>query len=260
MRHLCLFALVLFTGFPAAAAQLETVRGANGREITTQSVSIHPNAGPLTIHVPEAPGGAPVPGNGESSVSLHRLSHNVPKAAKKEFEKAVRAGDDHQTVIGHLLKAVEIDPNYVEALNNLGSRYIQTDRSDDALAVLTKAQEIDPASARVQTNLAVVLLSKQKVADAERAARRAFQLASDDPKARYILALALYKKEQYTDETVGLLRASLDHFPAANIALAWVYANQGKKTEARGLLNGYLSAGHTERAPQVRRMLTMLQQ
>lgn len=233
-----------------------TVRGPNGDEITTQSVNVRANAGPVTIRLPES--GNSQPAGAGRAVSLHQLSHKVPKAAKKEFAKAANAGDDHAAAIRHLEKAVTIDPQYMEALNNLGSRYIQVGRLDDAMAVLTKAEEVDPASSKVQSNIAVVYLTQRKIAEAERSARRAFQLGSEDPKARYVLALVLYNKQQFSDEMVGLMSGSVDKFPNANIALAYVYSTQGKTKEARSLLNGYLAAGHQERASQVRQMLATL--
>ncbi len=235
---------------------LMTVRGPNGSEIVSQTVSVHQNSGPVLIRMPEQQQGQA--SAKEATVSLHQLSHKVPKQAKKEFEKAARAGDDHAKVIAHLQKAIEIDPGYIEALNNLGSRYIQVNRLDDALEVLERAEKLDASNVKVQTNLAVTFLSMKKTADAERTARRAYQLGANDPRARYILALTLYHKHEFTDETVKLLRASLDQFPNANIALAAVYANTGRPNEARGVLYGYLSSGRTDRADQVRQMISML--
>jgi thioredoxin-like negative regulator of GroEL len=233
-----------------------TVRGANGMELASTSVSVRGESGPVSIQLPSS--GMRDRTSKEASVSVHQLSHKVPKSAKKEFEKAVRAGDDHAKVIAHLKKAVEIDPEYIAALNNLGSRYIQIDQYENALEVLGRAQKIDPASPNVQTNIAVALLAMHKAGEAEHAARRAYQLASNDPRARYILALSLYTRQQFTEETVKLLESSREYFPNASIALGALYAAQGRTKEARGVLTGYLSSGHTAREPQVRQMLATL--
>jgi Flp pilus assembly protein TadD len=232
------------------------VRGANGGEITSQNVSVRGDSGSVNIRLPES--AAPTSSSKEASVSMYQLSHKVVKGAKKEFDKAARAGDDNAGAIAHLQKAIEIDPEYVEALNNLGSRFIQIHQFDKALGVLTRAQKLDPASALVQTNLAVVLLAMRQNSDAERAARRAYQLASSDPRARYVLALSLYNQQDFGEETLKLLQASRAHFPNANIALAAVYAYNGKTKEARNLLTGYLASGHQDREPQVRQMLATL--
>lgn len=168
-----------------------TVRGANGNEITSQRVSVYGETGPLSIRLPES---EEKPTSKQASVSVYELSHQVPKSARKEFDKAVHAGDNHEAVIQHLKAALAIDPDYVAALNNLGSRYLQLNQYAEALTVLDHAQKLDPSSALVQTNIAVALLSLNKAEDAERAARRAHQLAGNDPRARYVLALSLYTK------------------------------------------------------------------
>jgi hypothetical protein len=56
-----------------------------------------------------------------SIVSLHQLQHRVPKAAREEMEKAHKAKlkQRHDDEVEHLRNAVRIDPEYVEARNNL---------------------------------------------------------------------------------------------------------------------------------------------
>jgi hypothetical protein len=55
------------------------------------------------------------------TVTLHRLTHKIPKKAVKEFENATKAQShgDRDAAIEHLSKAVAIDPQFWEALNNL---------------------------------------------------------------------------------------------------------------------------------------------
>lgn len=67
-------------------------------------------------HQPERPASA--------TVSLGRLRHKVPGRARREFDKALvcsRQGDSQAAVV-HFEKAIEIDPAYLEAYNNLGVR------------------------------------------------------------------------------------------------------------------------------------------
>src|ERR1700730_12183012 len=59
------------------------------------------------------------------TISVHDLV--VPAAAIKEFqrsEKSVHSGN-FQSAAEHLRKALDIDPTFVEAHNNLGASYIQ---------------------------------------------------------------------------------------------------------------------------------------
>src|SRR5437879_10808088 len=60
------------------------------------------------------------------TVSVSRLRHQVPAKARNELarsEREVRRGR-LQSSVAHLQKAVAIDPDYMEAHNNLGARYI----------------------------------------------------------------------------------------------------------------------------------------
>jgi tetratricopeptide (TPR) repeat protein len=52
-------------------------------------------------------------------VTLHQLSHRVPGKALKEFESAlkVQAKEEHENAVGHLKKAIEIDPEFCAARN-----------------------------------------------------------------------------------------------------------------------------------------------
>src|SRR6185437_9410055 len=57
-----------------------------------------------------------------ATVSLQQLQHKVPKQALKEFEKARTASikGDNETALDHLQNAVQLDPEFVDAHNDLG--------------------------------------------------------------------------------------------------------------------------------------------
>ena len=62
----------------------------------------------------------------------------------------------------NLNKAIEFDPYYDKAKNNIGCAYIIGNKYYDAISILEKALKLDPANASVQNNLAVayILLSQ----------------------------------------------------------------------------------------------------
>jgi len=206
-----------------------TVRNANG-PLSRQMVSLNGQSGMLNLAIDDTE----LQGTKSSGalVSVHHLTHKVPKSAKKQFEKALAAGDDNGTVISFLKRATEIDPEYVEALNNLGSRYLMTNQFDKSLVVLKQAAAIDPSSPFVHTNLAAALIATNKNAEAEEAARRAVQLSSNSEKAHYMLGLALYNEKKFTDEAVQMLRAAQTRFPNAGLALAVITARRGDSSTA----------------------------
>lgn len=129
-------------------------------------------------------------------VSARRLAHKVPKAAMKEFRKAENAtahGREDQA-LGHLEKAIELDPEFMEALNNLGTKYIRLRRPVEAAALFQRATELDPSLPQLHVNLAVALLHLRRPAEAEQEVRKALAVTGQpdgNPAAKKILGISL---------------------------------------------------------------------
>jgi Flp pilus assembly protein TadD len=90
-----------------------------------------------------------------------------------------------------LRKALEIDPDYMEAHNNLGVRYMALHRFEDAAAEFRGATELDPAAEKAFANLAGALLLLGRDTEAEAAARRAVALDGTSVQGRYVLGRVL---------------------------------------------------------------------
>lgn len=125
-------------------------------------------------------------------VSSYRFRHRIRRRARKEFERAAQAYRRHQVreSIGYLQKAVELDPGFVEAFNNLGTRWMEAQHPAEAAEAFRKALALDPATPVIRTNLAVALLWLQQPEEAERMARSALPLDQTD-NSRRILRVAL---------------------------------------------------------------------
>ena len=110
-------------------------------------------AWPLSIHVGR-PAQRPVSG----LVTPYRLRHKVPKKAMAEFVKAARAiGEERfEPALRHLRKAIEIDPGFVEAYNNLGVRLAKEGKMQDAAEQFLAASKLDPHSKVARENLRIV--------------------------------------------------------------------------------------------------------
>ena len=202
---------------------------------------------PISIALPEIK----KENTARGSISFKRLAHKVPKQARKEFDKAdkrLRDGDVDGSIL-HLKRATEIDPEYVEALNNLGCRYITKNDPANAAAVLRKAVEVDENAPLVHGNLAVALLALKEYDAAEQAARRAADMDGSDMKAKYVLALSLYAQRKFTGETVALLRKCEAVAPNASLALAATLAARGEREQAHAEITDYL---RSPRDPQKR--------
>jgi len=237
---------------------MATVRTLKGEVVCRDFISVSDHSGGVSIHLPDKAGqGQEVP---SGTVSVAQLKHKVPKQARKEFNKAEALFEkkDVEGSLEHLRRATELDPEYLEAQNNLGSRLLYSGKAAEALSTFQQAAKLDPSSAKVQTNIAVTMLELKQFEEAEHVARRAADMQGADARAKYILALSLYGQKKFTPEAVSLLQRSQDQFPNAKIALAAVQASLGRVSEAKTALTSYLNSGQPARRREVESFLSAL--
>ena len=174
------------------------------------------------------------------TVSVQEL--HIPAAAVKEFErslKAIRSGD-FQSATVHLQKAIQIDPNFVQAHNNLGSSYIQLSQYESAVLEFQQAVALDPKIQESHRNLGLGLFLLRRYPEAEIATRQALQLDPRRSSAQYTLGRILAAEGSGSAEAEQLLRQSIVDFPDARLPLAQVLLNKGANQEAAAELRTYL--------------------
>ena len=91
----------------------------------------------------------------------------------------------------HLQKALKVDPQFVEAHNNLGASYLQLSRYQDAIGEFEAAIALDEKMAAPYRNMSLALFSLRRYAEAEAAARQALTLSPQQKAAQYSLGRAL---------------------------------------------------------------------
>jgi len=109
--------------------------------------------------------------------------------------------------IAQLQKAVEINPNYVEAHNNLGDALLQKGQVDEAMGQYQKALEIDPNFADAHNNLGIVLLKKGQVDEAMAQYQKALEIKPNNASAHYNLGNVLLQKGQVDEAIIQYQRA-----------------------------------------------------
>jgi tetratricopeptide (TPR) repeat protein len=151
------------------------------------------------------------------SVSLSRLQHKTPKAAVKQFDLALRvsAKGDRYKAIQHLEKALEIDPLYFEAINNLGVQFVRENRHEDASRLFAKAVEIDSTDPITETNLAFTQIMLGRFAEAEESARAAVRADGTSARARFYLAISLLEQSKPRKEVIFHLTKASEHLEPA---------------------------------------------
>jgi type IV pilus assembly protein PilF len=164
------------------------------------------------------------------SLGLAFLQENRPSMALKELTKAsLLAPTDPK--IHNLLgwaywrkqeysaaeqafrKAVEVDPAFSEAWNNLGALYIDQGRFEAAIPVLENAVNdvFYQTPERALSNLGLALYKTGRTAEAERRLRQAIEMAGDFPLAHKNLATLLQARDDH--------KAALTHLNEALVAM-----------------------------------------
>jgi Tfp pilus assembly protein PilF len=216
-----------------------------GNVLAEQSVHLIPPV--WFVNIDLRPDNAPAPAGGSAGggvVSLAELQHKVPGKAAKEFEKASKAArkGDNEAAIAHLQKAIEIDPGYIQAYNNLGARYLRAQEYDKAAEEFLRALELDPNCQPAASNLGFTYIALQRYSDAEQYARRAVDLDATSNRARFALGLALAAQNREPEEALRNLKAAARELPQARLALAQFLSDHGAKAAAAAELRKYLDS------------------
>lgn len=178
------------------------------------------------------------------------FAQEVPKEAKAAFEKAT---DDFSKkrdaeAFNELKKAIEIFPQYYQALYRFGNELYLRKQYKEAFQVFIKAVEVNPKSAESFYYLGSSLynLGKPYNKASLTALNQALVLAPASPKVLWMLGRAERVAGKFTDAEKHLLRAkkmSGTKVPEIQKELSELYANDLKKfNEAANELEIYLKA------------------
>jgi TolB-like protein/DNA-binding winged helix-turn-helix (wHTH) protein/Flp pilus assembly protein TadD len=136
-------------------------------------------------------------------------------------------------------RALEIDPNNLDAHFFHGMLFMAWGRFADAIAHMQKAEQLDPLSGTVQSGFGRVLYRARRFEEAVSHLNRAIALEPESAGAygrladvyeemgRYTEALAMHKKAD----------ALLNRPPGRDVRVARIYARMGKRKEARQILD-----------------------
>lgn len=119
--------------------------------------------------------------------------------ARQAFSEALslqNQGQDAQ-VEQLYLKALDLDPNFCDAMDNLGQMLRLQGRLDEAIAWYLKSLAIYPANISAYANLGVAYLKQSKWSQAIEAYTRITQLSPDDPEGYYGLGRVYYEMNEY---------------------------------------------------------------
>jgi tetratricopeptide (TPR) repeat protein len=176
--------------------------------------------------------------NFERTVRLRsRYPGTLPRAWNNLGILAGREGSTDEA-IRNFRRALEMDPDYLVALVNLGNAYRQKKSWEEAKSVLRQAVEIKPEDAEANYGLGMVFA---QLDDAERAyqyLQKALTARPAYPEALNNLGV-LYLRTQRREQAESTFQESIRVAPAFDLAylnLARLYALEGDSLKARAVL------------------------
>lgn len=111
-----------------------------------------------------------------------RLALSQAYVGRQRYDEAVKI----------LLEAIDLNPQYADLYNNLGSLYDIKGERDKAEEYLQRAIEINPRFGKAYCNRGVLYAGEGRWVEAEADYRTALQFSPDAPKTHYNLGVALF--------------------------------------------------------------------
>jgi hypothetical protein len=175
-------------------------------------------AGEVEIRIEGGVGAPPA----RAAVSLYRLEHMPPRSALKSWQKAAKAAKSGRKdeAERHLREAVRADPEFADALEQLGVYALARGDYEVARGYLTRAADLDGANGEYQSHAAVAELMTGHPEEAEARARQARRLSPEQGRAKYVLGLALLQQGKQTPEALRNLEEAATEFPGAKAIVA----------------------------------------
>jgi tetratricopeptide (TPR) repeat protein len=138
-------------GVPSGQYML-SVLASNGQPIHEEYITVQPYVHNINVPLDAKETARPVSG----VVSVQQLSHKPSKKARKAFGASLVSKEEGDLIRSQQLleEAVRLDPEFVEALNNLGARYVAIGRFADASRCFERAIQVAPQTASLYANLA----------------------------------------------------------------------------------------------------------
>jgi tetratricopeptide (TPR) repeat protein len=235
----------------------ETEDASSNFEISTYE-RVHNEDVQVKLRTPEKSAGTPQQG----TVSAQAL--NIPEKALKEFNKGNEAAQrkDFDAAKEHYRKALESDPKFVAAGNNLGSICLQLKDYACARDALERAVEADGHSARALANLARLRMMEQHYSEAEALFGRSLAVDPVNPGTLMLMAETELALRKFPDALLYARKVPADKSPdfaVVHIVAGRALEAENKSSEAVLEYQAFLKqAPQHPAAPEVEQALARL--
>lgn len=232
--------------FRAVTAGLHQLRvvGPSGTVIYQEIVTTGGPSQFLTIRLPEVSRRGTADRSKDNIISVQQLSHKVPGDARKAFSKGEKAAgkSQHAQAADFFKQAIAIDPEFVDAYNQLGAAEVSMGDLPHAAEHFQKAIDIVPEHPLALANLAIVLAKLNRYKEAGPVARRALKAAPASCPMHYIVAVSVLLANGDREDVLDHLGRSSAQIPKAHLLAAEVLTELRRNDDAVRHLRQYLDA------------------
>jgi len=151
----------------------------------------------------------PRPDSPGISISAVALRNDIPRKARKEFEKGMKEIDQNENgkAQKHFEKAVKLHPDFVEARNELAVTLMKDGKLSQAEQQLNTALQVDPVAVLPLMNLGLCIYRQERYVAAAEPLERAVQLQPGNFRAHLLLGMTLVMSGDDPRSEATLLRA-----------------------------------------------------
>lgn len=173
------------------------------------------------------------------------FAQEIPKSAEEYYEKGIMLLSDKKDKEGfdNLIKAIEIFPEYYNALDRLGTEYVRKEYYRPAYVLLSKAVEINPNSYSSTFGFGIAQFKLNQVNDSIKTFEKAIQLYRKSIDANLWMGIALIQADKLTEAEKYLLEANeLGNNKTSDVywQLARLYGKQKQYGKSADALELYL--------------------
>lgn len=168
----------------------------------------------------------------DPTLAADDIQHEAPVAARKLAQHAEHDSKKqrHEKAIAEFKSALQIDPQYYEAANNLALEYFDAGQPDLAIETLRALTKTEPKHILAYDNLAIILCRVGRYPEAEGVATHAYTMHPFSYKAAYVFGAALVNQGKWTHDAKQALSYASERHPEAKVLLAkWPAQNAPSK-------------------------------
>lgn len=203
------------------------------------------------------------------SITGNIFYQDVPPAALKEFKEGQKRieKNDFSKAEQSLKRALEIFPDYYDALDLLGSEYIKLGKHDLGVPLLQRAIEVNRVGWHSYYSLGVAMLELKQTQDGVQSLRRACELNPESPNANMRLGMALAGSSETQEEAIACFNRCAvkagKQIPDVYLYLASLYSKRSQYKEAIDALESYLKVipdgeGQSQQREKIRQVIEQM--